>query len=459
MTNRAGDASYLLLQCDARRLPLADGSVHCAVTSPPYFSQRDYQTGRWEGGQPDCPHVASNARPDHSMGEMTGTRGGQGSTAAAATPFRGRCGRCGAVRIDRQIGLEESPDEYVAAMVVAFREVWRVLRDDGTAWLNIGECFANDLKGPNGRGSSTLDGYQGWQYEAVQGDVRRPWRGNGLKKKDIIGIPWMLAFALRDDGWFLRDAIVWAKAEVSEDGDLEGSCMPGSQRDRCTFAHETVFLLSKSPRYSFDLHGCTTKSGAPLRNVWRVNTEPSKENHFAAMPRELARRCILLGTPERGCCPACMSPRRRLVEKAREATRPGRDSKLNGVDLNAMTGRTDDITGYRDARRHVTKYRTVGWEPTCRCGVPVVESVPCTVLDNFAGIATTGLVAVALGRRFVGSDLSREYAVMGRDRIDGSLRPASRLDPEPPRAPLAGQMSLIDLIDLIEARSPEVASS
>src|SRR5262245_33223529 len=220
---------------------LPDGCVQCVCTSPPYFALRDYGTATWEGGDAACDHKQSNARPDHSNGVMLGTRGGRESSAAKATPFRGTCGKCGARRVDAQMGLEATPEAYVAAMVGVFREVRRVLRDDGVLWLNIGDSY-NAYNGGAGPASG-IDSPTGART------TQRPKLPSGhglqvkaLKPKDLLGVPWQLAFALRDDGWYLRSECVWAKS----------SPMPESVRDRPTRAHESVFLLTKSARYCYD---------------------------------------------------------------------------------------------------------------------------------------------------------------------------------------------------------------
>lgn len=213
---------------------------------------------------------------------------------------------------DGQIGLEETPEEYIAAMVEVFRCVRDVLADDGTLWLNIGDSYCGtgskgdlvDPKNPNGRNGQSVSKTQKLQ---------------GYKSKDLIGIPWMLAFALRADGWYLRQDIIWHKPNP----------MPESVQDRCTKAHEYIFLLSKSPKYYYDIEsikepvkqdwgirdrtngkyhnegsGLQPHSGleksyetANKRSVWSVNTKPYAGAHFAVFPTELIEPCILAGAP------------------------------------------------------------------------------------------------------------------------------------------------------------------
>lgn len=247
---------------------LPDQSVNCCVTSPPYFGLRDYD-------------------------------------------------------VDGQIGLEDTPDAYVAKLVEVFREVRRVLRDDGTLWLNLGDSYAQQ----GGRGeqgsSSARKGRANVEAQQKRASMRPP---AGLKPKDLIGVPWMVAFALRADAWYLRQDIIWSKPNP----------MPESVKDRCTKAHEYLFLLSKGPRYYFDataiaepsIHAgrvvaydggqknleaaadpkmrtriardTEVKDTRNRRSVWTVSTKPFAGAHFATFPPDLIEPCILAGCPRGG---------------------------------------------------------------------------------------------------------------------------------------------------------------
>jgi DNA modification methylase len=362
---------------------LGAGSVQTCITSPPYFGLRDYGTASWEGGDPGCDHVEprglggrnGNARGDAGRGRhSSSTFHGSMSTehGGGKTYFASACGKCGAKRIDRQIGLEPTPDEYVANLVSVFREVRRVLRADGTLWLNVGDSYNTSPKGNPGALSSGLTNNG---RNAAQANEHRGGRGliAGLKPKDLIGVPWMLAFALRADGWYLRQDIIWSKLNP----------MPESVRDRCTKAHEYLFLLSKSPRYWCDMGAIAEEGAEPAgvkkqmgaigraesmgkkpsgnegegngrvldgtrnkRSVWPVATQPYPGAHFAVMPEKLVEPCVMAGS------------------------RPG--------DL---------------------------------------------VLDPFAGAGTVGVVADRLERSFVGVELNPEYAEMARRRIAGVSGP------------------------------------
>lgn len=242
-----GDVSEVL-----RELP--DESVHCVVTSPPYWGLRDYGTGEWEGGDPDCDHLTGRtARNDgdrNGTDGFAGSRNLEGHADMGALAYRDVCGKCGARRVDHQIGLEPTPDAYVARMVEVFREVRRVLRRDGTCWLNLGDSYAGS--GPSGASYQSETTKRRAEGDGTDGKFRvsktladrgltyaekKPVAPPGLKPKDLVGIPWRVAFALQADGWYLRSDIIWAKPNP----------MPESVTDRPTKAHEFLFLLTKAP--------------------------------------------------------------------------------------------------------------------------------------------------------------------------------------------------------------------
>jgi site-specific DNA-methyltransferase (adenine-specific) len=186
---------------------------------------------------------------------------------------------------DKQLGMEDTPEEFVNNLVEVFREVKRVLRDDGTVWLNLGDSYSS-----GGRTTTT--------NQSLRGDkdygVTRPKPSKGIKPKDLIGIPWRVAFALQQDGgWYLRQDIIWHKPNP----------MPESVRDRCTKAHEYIFLLSKSPKYYFDSEAIkedAVQGKKNKRSVWTVTTKPFKGAHFATFPMDLIEPCVLAGCPENG---------------------------------------------------------------------------------------------------------------------------------------------------------------
>jgi DNA modification methylase len=194
---------------------------------------------------------------------------------------------------DGQIGLEETPEEYIDAMVEVFRCVRDVLADDGTVWLNIGDSYYNYRPG---KGQALVkQSVANNDQDLPQTCARRGNKLEGLKEKDLIGIPWMLAFALRADGWYLRQDIIWHKPNP----------MPESVQDRCTKAHEYIFLLSKSQKYYYDRMAIAepavyAEQHANKRSVWSVPVKPYAGAHFAVFPQELIEPCILAGAPVDG---------------------------------------------------------------------------------------------------------------------------------------------------------------
>jgi len=282
------------------------------ITSPPYYGLRDYGTAKWEGGDSDCEHSISMPtkwndpkRGTNVLRQEVGHRGGSSSN----------CHLCGAKRIDEQIGLEDTPDDYIKNMVEVFRCVWDVLEDDGTLWVNIGDSYCNS----NGFARASPE-YQREGRNNMPANDRKldKLHATGLKTKDLIGIPWMLAFALRADGWYLRQDIIWSKPNA----------MPEPVQDRCTKSHEYIFLLSKSHKYHYDIeaiqepaiyagddrgsrfdsrrgteaNSVSGKTGEfkNKRSVWTVTTKPYSGAHFAVFPTELIEPCILAGAPVGG---------------------------------------------------------------------------------------------------------------------------------------------------------------
>ena len=329
----AGDCREVLATLPAE-------SVDTVVTSPPYWGLRDYGTASWIGGATDCSHLPPSMRK-RGEGKRSTLHGGyqviyEQELAQAATRSGGTCQLCGALRVDRQIGLEATPDEYVETLVAVCRELWRILRPEGTLWLNLGDTYANGnafgYTGRNDNGRPIVDQERGWkQYDIARTPVDR---SSGLKPKDLVGIPWRVAFALQADGWYLRQDIIWSKPNV----------MPESVTDRPTRSHEYVFLLAKQERYYFDAeavrepaaassltryaysfegsgyhagnsdpHGGGFRGrglskirngeapdGRNIRSVWTIQTKSYSGSHFAVFPPKLVEPCVKAGAPEGG---------------------------------------------------------------------------------------------------------------------------------------------------------------
>jgi DNA modification methylase len=361
-----------------------------------------------------------------------------------------------------QLGLEPTPEAYVERMVEVFRAVRRVLRDDGTVWLNLGDSYGGEAGNTRGEGAGGGKARGEQVFGAAIGGKAKA----GTRSKDLVGIPWRVAFALQADGWYLRSDIIWAKPNP----------MPESVTDRPTKSHEYVFLLSKSARYFWDAdavrepHMFPSQSrtmphlgqrdatqpgntlqlrpdhtpenhpaGRNIRSVWNIATEPFPGAHFATFPKKLVEPCVKAGTSERGCCDKCGAPWARVV--VGDPSEPQRENYHGQGVVPVHRGGGDRPGGYYPERK------TVGWGPSCehdagdRVGqqppspsAPGLDSgpdgfgherrpVPCIVLDPFCGSGTVGLVAARLGRSFVGIELNPEYAEMARNRIrdDGPL--------------------------------------
>lgn len=388
---------------------MPDESVHCVVTSPPYWGLRDYgiEAQVW-GGEPVCAHEWSEEREvqakDHegwvwSDGGAHGGRQSHSWNVGIGTA----CSRCSAWR--GSLGLEPTIELYVEHIVEVFRQVRRVLRKDGTLWLNKGDCYAAGKSGRDdndavSRAKFDAYGHGGGikpQAAGNTGVARKP--PSGLKPKDLVGMPWRVAFALQADGWYLRSDIIWCKPAP----------MPESVRDRPTKAHEYLFLLSKSERYHYDAEAIREPfKGANKRSVWTIPTEPFPSAHFATFPQVLVEPCVLAGTSERGCCPSCGAPWVRVVEREHRGDR-GRHVP------------TYEAVGVLNRRMHPGSHptawsETTGWRPSCRCDAG--EPVLCVVLDPFLGSGTTAYVAHRLGRRYVGIEIKADYVEMAKKRLE-----------------------------------------
>ena len=387
-------------------------SIQCVVTSPPYWGLRDYS-------------------------------------------------------VEGQMGLEKTPGEFVEKMAEVFRGVRRVLREDGTLWLNIGDSYASGNRGPNEGHSPNVGAHFTLGKDGYKSQRNRQ-MGNHptIKPKDLCLIPERLALALQEDGWWVRSRIAWCKK----------SAMPESVKDRPTGAWEHIWLLTKSNRYFYDAeavkqlvtgnahargNGVNPKakwpagwsaeegrhdgvpkgsyrprqnesfsaavneivSAANLRNYWLLGPEAYPEAHFATFPTEIPRRAINAGTSAKGCCAACGSPWERVVERGdpndewKRAAGCHQDGSYHGEAKkdydSARAQNPADVK--RRTLESMRSRETKGWNPTCECGAGVE---PCTVLDPFFGSGTTGAVAVQLDRRFVGIDLNPDYCDLAIKRIE-----------------------------------------
>jgi len=294
------------------------------------------------------------------------------------------CERCGAWL--GSLGLEASPELFVVHLIDLMRDVRRVLKPTGTLWLNLGDSFYGGARTPRTA-------------------------GGGLKPKDLIGVPWQVALALRADGWYLRSDIVWHKPNP----------IPEPSIDRPIRAHEFVFLLSKERRYFYDAEAvrevattCHRSSQRPTsprhhsrnrRSVWTIATQPYRGSHTATFPIKLVEPCVLAGTSAAGCCSRCGRPWRRQLEVTYQSIAPHAENRQR----RHADPRVFEITVPR-----VREARTVGWQPTCDCDAP---TVPAVVLDPFAGTGTTLLVAQQQGRHAIGVELNRSFLGLLKGRL------------------------------------------
>jgi DNA modification methylase len=222
---------------------LPDNSVDCVVTSPPYYGLRDYGTANWVGGDPECKHKSKKMKPGTDNNRRTTLTGGHKTQIEAKNiQQKDICDQCGAVRKDDQVGIEPTPEAYVARIVEIFEEVRRVLKPTGTLWLNLGDSYFGGGGAAGQKPHHTNFGKPRSERSFNTEGITRKSKSDTLKPKDLIGIPWMVAFALRDAGWYLRSDILWVKPNP----------MPESVQDRPSKAHEYIFLLSKSQKYYYD---------------------------------------------------------------------------------------------------------------------------------------------------------------------------------------------------------------
>jgi DNA modification methylase len=400
---------------------LPDESINCCVTSPPYWGLRDYGIDPQIWDDPTagkCAHewgeesykVKEHDRPDHSGNKLLPTRGMQPTSKAAAFEIGtgSFCGLCGAWR--GSLGLEPTTGLYIVHMVAVFEEVRRCLRKDGTCWVNMGDSYAS-AGGPGWQGKH---GARGKRSHTQRRLIKNTVVAAGIKAKDIVGIPWMVAFALRAAGWWLRQDIIWSKPNP----------LPESVTDRCTKAHEYVFLLTKSPRYYFNQNAIT---------------EECSENTHLRISQDLARQVASYrangGGKTNGPMKAVVRGSTAKIGKREDGTKWNKSFRESVVLQPVKRNKRSvwEIPSMPFSEAHFATFPEKLVEPCILSGCPP-DGV---VLDPFLGSGTTGIVAIRLGRKFVGIELKPEYVAMAGRRIRtawknrASLFLAAELEPAP----------------------------
>ena len=464
----------MIVNANSVHIPLDDQTVHCVVTSPPYWGLRKYegeQDNIW-GGDADCGHEWKMVHPagyrksDTKPGKLQSV-----GNSHREELFSNTCQRCGAWR--GGLGLEPTPEMFIDHMVQIFQEVKRVLRADGVAWVNMGDSYHSQNNSWGESKTNFQDPKRGKHTSTYSGGIQhnKP-RTNTLKQKDLVLIPHRLALALQADGWWVRSDVIWAKPnpmpeslkgwrweqcktkvaksehatvhnikgghkKMLEDASVHQGMSPDflavyencTGCDKCkdndglvlrrgswrpTSSYEHLFMLAKSSMYYSD--GEAVRERHNLRNVWNINTKPYKGAHYATFPPELARRCVLSST-SRHACSECGMAWTRVMETQRLTRKelPINDPRYRPNDYKSEYA---NINGKADAG--YTTSTTISHRPSCQCNA---GTKPCLVLDPFAGSGTVGQVCRELPyqRDFVGVDISYEYlhgqALLRSERI------------------------------------------
>ena len=369
---------------------IPSNSIHCCVTSPPYYQLRDYG-------------------------------------------------------VEGQIGLEDTVEEYINKMVLVFQEVRRILRPDGTVWLNLGDTYASTQSSDTKKfGNEQFNKNRSCREQCKIPKKSVP---SGFKRGELMGIPWRVALALQASGWYLISDVIWHKP----------NCMPESVKKRPTKSHDYVFLLSKSPTYYYDYvaiqepvkesslkryrypmkggtpgtaylnedrkkpHNFNLDGGAKYKNkrsVWTIPTRGYAGSHFATFPLNLVDVCLKAGTSEKGCCPICGSPYVRIIDQNFVPQQDIRDlTKL----AKSSNKRLDTSNNWGDYPRGMTITTTIGWGSTCSCHAG--DPIPCTVVDPFAGSGTVGEWCRHNNRSCILIELNGNYKPLIIDRTMASVPP------------------------------------
>jgi DNA modification methylase len=411
---------------------LESESVDMCMTSPPYWGLRDYGTAKWEGGDAKCKHeVGGQTRTmtDKSKKQMSNI-GGYGDEAIRQGEH---CPHCGAKRIDSQLGLEKDYKKYIEKLCLIFDEVKRVLKPKGSLWVNIGDSYG----GSGGDQGKAVGGERGGQtgidkrpvgIGGLESNVRRT---KGLAKS-LVGIPERFAIAMTDRGWIRRNTIIWHKP----------SCMPSSATDRCTVDFEYLYFFVKQEKYYFEqqfdekaessfermkytrfsknnkgtsgeyavvgMDYSEKEKNSQLRNkrcVWKINTEPLRDEHFAAYPQKLCITPIQATCPE-FICTKCGKAREKIIIDSDNTTK-GCSAHIKYKDSGQKLSPTSTLLT-KTVKSKIDKGYT-----DCGCGAGFKPGI---VLDPFSGAGTTLIVAKKLQRNYIGIELNEKYIKMAEKR-------------------------------------------
>lgn len=415
---------------ELKKLP--DESIDCVMTSPPYWGLRDYGTATWTGGDSECDHVMQYRDPTKPAvsGGVTGKRlkdkDSQTASLAGRKYYRDKCGKCGAISKDQQLGLEPDFRDYIKDLADIFDEVKRVLKKTGTCWVNLGDTYGGSKDGNT----------EQTKNPKVANIMNTRKAAPGLEKS-LIQIPSRFSIAMTDRGWILRNEIIWYKKNV----------MPSSVKDRFTVDFEKIFFFTKNKKYYFEQEfeplavGSDVEYRQNLRNaadydskqpykknfpksfdtekrnkrtVWQINPQPFSEAHFAVFPPKLVETPIKSGCPEQ-VCKKCGQPREKKWEYTETPTRTGKGaaSLANDKEKGLLATQGGTSSSRPDVSVYATPKKQVGWnECNCKAGFQ-----PGVVLDPFFGSGTTALVAEKLNRKWLGIELNPEYVKIAEKRL------------------------------------------
>lgn len=369
----SGDSLFEL-----RKLPAK--SIHCCVTSPPYYALRSYAG------------IAPTSWPAMKYSIF----GFEIEVPAMVC----------------ELGHEPDAKQFIGHIILIFREVWRVLRDDGTIWVNMGDSYVTsgkDRTEAQANANSTLKGGLETESQVLKQQSKIT---DGLKPKDMIGIPWMMAFALRDDGWYLRSDIIWAKKNT----------MPESVTDRPTKSHEYIFLLSKSQKYYYDAEAIKTPAAESSKQRW--DQDVLSQTGSARVPGKTNGNMKAVGGPMKNL-PDGQTNIRKARDKQRGHHRRhagfnDRWDSMTTVEQSSMGANKRTVwhiatNSFKDA--HFATFPEELITDPIKAGCPI-DGI---VLDPFSGSGTTAIVASKLGRKFIGIEISKDYVPMSEKRINEEL--------------------------------------